>query len=201
MDKKEEKKQLRKALKQRLAALEREYCEGADKEIISIVCSLLEYQNASTVFCFAGTKREIDTRPILLDILKQGKRLGVPRCLSEGIMEVYEIKSLNELKEGSYGILEPVESCPLIRPQDIDLSLLPCLAAGKDGSRLGWGGGYYDRYLEKASGVKAVLCRGRMLEEGIPKEAHDRDADLVVSEVGIFGKLGENSYNSRSIHA
>ena len=188
MDKKEEKKQLRKALKQRLADLEREYCEGADKEIISNVCSLLEYQNARTVFCFVGTRREIDTRPLLLDILKQGKRLGVPRCLSEGIMEAYEIKSLEELKEGSYGIWEPAEGCPIIRPGDIDLSLLPCLSAGKDGSRLGWGGGYYDRYLEKVSGIKAVLCRGRMMENGIPKEVHDRDADLVVSEVGVFGK-------------
>lgn len=186
MDQAEEKRRLRRELKQAAADLGEEYCERADREIYSRILSMAEYEKAHTVFCFAGTEREIDTVPVLLDALKRGKRLGLPKCISKGIMEVYEIRSLQDLKPGSYGILEPDSGCAFINPDDIDLSLIPCLSAGPDGKRLGYGGGYYDRYLGQVSGTKAVLCRGRMMRQNLPTEEHDVPVDMVVSETGIF---------------
>ena len=58
-----------------------------------------------------GTEDEINTKPIIEDILKRGKRAGVPKCISKGIMEVYEIHSMDDLAPGKYGILEPVDTC------------------------------------------------------------------------------------------
>lgn len=76
---------------------------------------LEEYQSAGCVFCYVSTGKEMDTFSVLQDILQSGKRLGVPKCMEKGIMNVYEIHSLQELHPGAYGILEPKR-----RPGKID---------------------------------------------------------------------------------
>lgn len=68
-----------------------------------------EYHEARTVFIFVGTKEEINTRPIITDALKQGKRVAVPKCISKGVMEACLIDSLDNLEAGSYGIQEAGE--------------------------------------------------------------------------------------------
>lgn len=182
----EEKRELRKILKALAAGLEPEYCRRADREILERIRSMEEYRKARTVFCYVGTEREIDTMPVILDALGRGKRVGVPKCISRGIMEVYEITGPESLVPGSYGIQEPSESCPLMRPEEIDLALVPCMACTGDGYRLGYGGGYYDRYLGRIKGMRAALCRGRLMRETVPAEEHDIRMDAVISEDGIF---------------
>jgi len=179
---KEQKKQLRKKIKEKLAALSMEYCRFADRQIDNKVISLEAYQNAKVVFCYVGTKEEINTNPILEDILKSSKRLGVPKCISYGVIEVYEITSLDELQPGAYGILEPIEGCRLIEPKEIEFAVIPCLSCSKDGKRLGYGGGFYDRYLPKLSCKKAVLCRSALLEEDIPVDEFDIRIEIVVTD-------------------
>lgn len=179
---KEQKKQLRKKVKEKVAALSPEYCKFADRQINHKVISLEAYQNANVVFCYVGTKDEINTIPILKDILNHGKRLGVPKCISYGVMEVYEITRLDELQPGAYGILEPTEGCRLIRPEEIDFACIPCLTCSKDGKRLGYGGGFYDRYLPKLSCEKAVLCRSALMEEEIPMDEYDVKVDIVITD-------------------
>ncbi len=184
MELREQKKILRRQLLEQAAGLEREYCERADREIASRLFLMPEYRKAEVLFCFAGTEREIDTRPVILNALKQGKRVGVPKCVGKGIMEVREIKGLWNLEPGKYGIMEPASDCPLIIPEEIDLCLIPCLSASVQGVRLGYGGGYYDRYLPFVRGTKAVLCRRRMMCQELPGEEHDVGMDMVVSEDG-----------------
>lgn len=133
-----------------------------------------------------GTEDEINTKPIIEDILKRGKRAGVPKCISKGIMEVYEIHSMDDLAPGKYGILEPVDTCEKISPKEIDLALIPCLSCGRDGHRLGYGGGYYDRYLNQVKGTLAVLCRRALMCDEIPTEDHDKNMDFVICEEGIL---------------
>lgn len=182
----EEKRRLRMELKRALSDLKEEDCRSADREIALRILSMEEYQQAHTVFCFAGTRQEIDTVPVLLDALRREKRLALPRCIAKGIMEAYEIHSLEDLEPGSYGILEPKSGCMRISPKEIDLSLIPCLSASPDGRRLGYGGGYYDRYMAGALGVKAALCREDMMQKELPAEEHDQRMDLVVSEERIY---------------
>jgi 5-formyltetrahydrofolate cyclo-ligase len=182
-----EKEKLREDIKKEILYLSDDYCEKVDREICEKVLGLPEYKQAETVFCFVGMGREINTYPILKDALKVGKKLAVPKCVAKGVMEAYEITSLYDLKQGKYGILEPVSSCIKISPLDIDLCIVPCLASGKDGRRLGYGGGYYDRYLKKAGFFKISLCRGRLLKDEIPVHEHDVLMDKVVSD-------GQSSY-------
>ena len=185
MELREQKNILRRQLLEQAAGLEQAYCRRADREITSRLFLLPEYKKAEVLFCFMGTEGEIDTRTLILDALKLGKRVGVPKCTGKGVMEVREIKGLWNLEPGKYGIMEPDVGCPLIVPEEIDLCLIPCLSASLKGARLGYGGGYYDRYLPFVKGTKAVLCRQRMMCQEIPREGHDVGMDMVVSENGV----------------
>lgn len=182
----ERKRELRKKLKKRRSTLTEEYKKDADSRIFRHIISLPEYRDAETVFCYVSTEEEINTRPVLERILFDGKRLGVPRCIGKGIMEVRMATHPDQLKPGMYGIPEPDESCALICPEEIDLALVPCLSCGRDGRRLGYGGGYYDRYLIQTTCGKIALCREKMLEEEIPVREWDLRMDKVVTERCIY---------------
>ena len=103
-------------------------------------------------------------------------------------MDAVEINDLSELKSGKFGISEPIEGCPSVKKDKIDLVLLPCLAADEQGNRLGKGGGFYDRFCEKISCKKIILCPELLLmkSETIPTEAHDITADAVATETRII---------------
>ena len=187
MTKAEEKKELRK----RIRALERElsprYKAQSSAAVASIVCALPDFLDAQTVFCFVGTDREIDTQAILTDVLSRGKRLCLPLCTSKfGIMELRLVSSLDELVSGSFGILEPADTCPQITADEVDLAVLPCLTCDRAGHRLGQGGGYYDRFLSTYRGSAVLVCREKLLREEIPVEPHDYPVPWVVSENGLY---------------
>ena len=139
------------------------------------------------MFCFVGTEDEINTRPVLEDLLKRGKQVGVPKCISKGIMEVYKIRSFDDLEPGKYGILEPKEGCEKISPKAIHLALIPCLSCSMKGERLGYGGGYYDRYLETHPGHKtiALAYEFQILHE-LPAEPYDKSVDMIVTEKRVI---------------
>ena len=124
-----QKKELRKILKEKRNALDPDTCRSSDTAIFKAITSWDVYQKAETVFCFVGTEDEINTRPVLEDLLKRGKQVGVPKCISKGIMEVYKIRSFDDLEPGKYGILEPKEGCEKISPKAIHLALIPCLSS------------------------------------------------------------------------
>ncbi len=182
-----QKKELRKKIKEKLSFTTEKYRKEADRKITESVLELNEYKSADCVFCYVSTEKEMDTFSILQDILRSGKHLGVPKCTGKGIMNVYEIHSLQELYPGAYGILEPKEDPErLIQPEAIDFAFIPCISCDRSGRRLGHGGGYYDRYLEKTHCVKVALCREELLVDEIPVEEHDLRMDLVISEKGCY---------------
>ena len=74
----------------------------------------------------------------------------------------------------------------MLAPEELDLILLPCVSASRSGERLGYGGGFYDRYLPKTKAFRALLIRERLLSDDIPREAHDQPVDAVITEAGVF---------------
>lgn len=188
MDAMVRKKRIRQEIKDRVAALDSGYCRQADQDIAATLFQIRKYQEAGSICCYVGTGREIDTTPILLDAWKRGKTVGVPRCVGKGVMEVCQIASMEDLEPGSYGILEPGRHCRVLSPEELELIIVPCLTCTKKGVRLGYGGGYYDRYLTqtRTDTVKIVLCRERILCEEIPQEGHDFPMDLVIMENSVI---------------
>ena len=121
------------ALRRELAAAERammpEEKRLSDGAILRHVLNTQEYRLARTVFAFVGRADEIDTRPLLEQILADGKRLCVPLCTSPGVMECREVPDLAVLRSGAYGISEPPDNAPAVPPECVDLAIIPCLGA------------------------------------------------------------------------
>ena len=186
MTRKEEKQRLRGIIRAEMQQLGDKYKAASSAAICAHVLGMPEYREAETVFCFVGRDFEIDTTALLQDVLASGKRLCVPLCVSKGIMELREITSLSQLLPGVCGILEPPQDAPEIAADDVDLSIIPCLTCDHGGRRLGFGGGYYDRFLSSYRAAAVLLCRERLIREELPVEPHDMPIPWVVTENGLY---------------
>lgn len=156
--------------KQRLQAKEKRNEIGeADRERFSgqihkRLQSFPGYQQAEVVFSYASFGSEVDTWGINQTVLDDGKRLYLPKTdVSHQKMEFYPVTSLQELVPGYQGILEPVDACfrtgrEILRKNSRLLLLLPGLAFDRAGNRLGYGGGFYDRFLAEYLCGRIAYC-------------------------------------------
>lgn len=165
-----------------------DYKASADSAIRQNILSLPEYQDAQTVFCFVGTKNEIDTSQMIDQMIKEGKKVAVPLCTGDGVMVAKRITDRSQLSAGTFGILEPSSEAETIAKSDIDFAVVPCVTCNKIGQRLGHGGGFYDRFLEGAEMDCALVCREETMTAAIPTDLHDIKFDLIVTERHIFRK-------------
>ena len=143
------------------------------------------YEQATCIFSYASFRNEVDTKSFHEKILRDGKTLALPKILSKEIMEFYEITNLEQLFQNSMGILEPDESCKMITPSDTKiLMILPGLAYDHCFGRLGYGGGYYDRYLEKYPEkiIRCGIAYGCQIVEEVPTLPYDQLMDYIVTE-------------------
>ena len=176
------KSNLRKLIIEKRKTLSGEMIAASDKKIFQNLLKIPQYEKAETIFCFVSTPDEIDTREIIKNALSNNKRVCVPKCEKLGVMHAHEIKSFDDLQPGKYGIHEPKENCPYTAPSEIDFAIIPCVTCNKQGHRLGYGGGFYDRYIQDQTFTKAALCREVLLHENIPIEPHDMMVDIVVTD-------------------
>ena len=179
-----DKKELRSACLEKIKITPPEKFREWGEEICDIVTKTEQWKNAETVFIFVSMQTETDTSELIQNALNTGKRLCVPKIIEDGIMEAVEIKNQAQLRSGKFGIYEPDDTSPSVAKNEIDLVLLPCLAADENGRRLGRGGGYYDRFCEDYTGDKIIVCPEMLLFKNgeIPTEKWDITADGVVTE-------------------
>lgn len=158
-----------------------------DRAITEAVYALDAYQNAHTVFCYCSTDDEIATDALIAHALAHGKCVCVPRCERPGEMTARQITDRAQLVPGKFGILEPQADRPVISPEQIDFCIVPCLCADLQGFRLGYGGGYYDRFLCQTPAFTAALCAfSRLLRTPLPHEATDIPCDCIVTERQVY---------------
>lgn len=180
------KKELRLRQKKIIEGLSHKYKQNADEGIFNKVINLKAYKNAKTIFIFVGVKDEINTSLIINHALEQGKTVTVPLSFSDGIMEARKINSLDDLHEAKFGLLESPKDTEVFTLEQIDLSFIPCLAADKKGNRLGYGGGYYDRFFSEDNSRAIILCREIQLLENVIKEDHDISFTKVLTEKNLY---------------
>ena len=180
-----EKKQLRRQVRARLAALTPEELVRSDDALFACFLALPQVEAANTIFAFWGIPgREPETSRLIGELVRRGKTVGLPRMLPGHQMEVRRCDPDKPLVQVSFGISEPGEDCPLLEREAIDLVLVPAVCYDRWGYRLGFGGGYYDRWLENFSGFTAGLCREAVLQDRVPIEAHDARVDVLLTEGG-----------------
>jgi len=164
---------------------ERVLYSGRIKE--NVLC-MEELCTANTVLAFAGYGSEVITTELVQEFLQLGKRVYLPRVNGEE-MDFYRIESLGDLEEGYKGIPEPKANCKdIYKGTDFKntVMLMPGVVFSPDGSRIGYGKGYYDRYLEKYDIMNRIaICFSVQIKENIPSDAHDKKASVIVSEKGI----------------
>jgi 5-formyltetrahydrofolate cyclo-ligase len=160
---------------------------------ISRLLRLPEYRRAGTVLAFASFGHEIDTAPLLRDVLASGRRLALPRVeLRRRDLTLAQVRDLRHLAPGRWGIPEPPDGCPEVAVSDVDLMVVPGVAFDESGLRIGYGRGYYDRLLSAwrgaSRGAPPAAC-GLALEcqlwPAVPAGPGDARLDLLVTEAGV----------------
>lgn len=175
------KTELRKILIEKRKNLPLDYRHEADQQIFQKIINSEAYQKSNTIFCFVSTENEINTHPIIKYALNSGKCVVVPKCIEKGVMHAYQIQSFDDLESGRYGIPEPKEHCGFVHPADIDLAIIPCLSCNSKRYRIGYGGGFYDRYLHSENFIKLAICYEKLVCEDIPIESFDEKVDIIIS--------------------
>lgn len=172
------------------ARLPRSVREAADAGIAERLLAIPEVKAAPVVLSYVSFGSEVDTLDVIGGLLAQGRRVAVPRCDEAAhSMAFYEIRSLSELAPGAHGILEPLAAKVPLRTSEMvgSACMVPGLTFDASGRRIGYGGGYYDRFLAFYPGHKVGLCRSCQLScVELPHDANDVPVDFVVTEAGVL---------------
>lgn len=181
MDKKEIRK---KVLKERSALREKRVMELSER-ICSKLRELKCYKMARDICLYMPVNNEVNVILLAETAEREGKRIWLPKVEGK-IMEFYLFSIGDELTEGAFGIKEP-KPVHMLKPSEDTLIIMPGAVFSKNRDRIGYGGGYYDRYLEKHRKCKtAAVCYGFQIFEDIPNEEHDIKPDILISEKDVF---------------
>ena len=177
----------KRALRRRVLEIRDSIPSGLIAEKSAVIWSKLKsseaFQRASVIYFFVGYGSEVQTAPMIAEALTMGKRVAVPRVISKTDMRFCEIYALSDLVEGFKGILEPAEDASAIETP-ADLVILPGVAFDADRNRMGYGRGYYDRFLEAIDRQtpKIALCFKEQIVDEVPHEETDVKADVVLTD-------------------
>ena len=184
------KERIRKRVLAERMGLDRGQVEVSGQAILEQVLGLEAYRRAKLVHTYVSSKEnEVDTRALICTCLAQGKRVAVPVVMPGTKMLAHAlINGLDQLVIGPWGLAQPDPAAATWLPAEarIDLVVVPGLAFDRRGYRIGWGGGYYDRFLAQVQAVKIGLCYDELVLDCIPGESHDVPVDLVVAETTIY---------------
>ncbi len=155
-----------------------------DSEIQSRFLSLRQYFKCSVIFTYVSKDIEVDTYAIIRAAWANGKKVAVPKCIqSNREMEFYFISSMDDLEEGAFGVMEPIsERCEKVTDFSKGLCIVPGLSYDAEGYRLGYGKGYYDRFLAKFGGETVGLCYSNCIKWKLPHGKYDRPVDMIVTD-------------------
>lgn len=176
-----------------------------DRGILNNIKKLSAYKHAKLVLCFVSTEKEIDTIELIKTAWKDGKRVAVPKCVvnpvdenchdieeikrqkaNAHLLDFYEIESFDDLSVQSFGLLEPItEKCKKVENFNESICVLPGFCFDKRGYRIGYGGGYYDRFLKDYNGKKVGVIYKDCLLDQILHGRFDLPCDYVVTELFI----------------
>lgn len=180
-----DKKMLRQHIFSLRESLSPDYYAAANKQIVGNILKTQAYQESQTIFLYHGVGLELDTQSLIADALSQNKTVALPRVHRKGVMKAHRYKIGDKLEVSSFGIPEPLMDSPVISPQDIDLIILPCVTTNHRGERLGYGGGFYDRFLPQTTATILLPYFEQLLIDNIPLESHDYYPDIVLTENSV----------------
>jgi len=162
------------------------------RQVMARLMTLPEMETADVIMTYVDFGKEVQTLPLISDLLKLGKRVVVPYC-DKNEIQLFQIKELSELAPGSYGILEPkielrYHSDHHVRSDELRLILVPCVAFDHLCGRVGRGKGYYDRFLKKTPENTLIIGLAFDFQQfdRVPMSGTDHFLDIIVTEKQVF---------------
>lgn len=193
---KKQKDDIREEYKERRREMPIEERHRRDEAICRVVEGLVSFRYAEYVLLYAATEGEIDVNPIAELALEKGKKVCFPRCDKRTHTMTYHIvNSLDELAVDSYGLLEPAEDAPMYEPErdtGAAVCFVPGLVYDKAGYRLGYGKGFYDRYLSAFSGCTIGVVYSDYILPVVPRGRFDMSVDILLTEKGVKITTGKD---------
>ncbi len=158
-----------------------------DEKILTRLRASITYRHSKDILLYASTPDEVDTEQIFDLAIKDGKRVAFPCCNPETNTMTYRyITDRSQLTGRYFDIPEPSPECEECVPNNFTLCIVPGLVFDKDGYRIGYGKGYYDRFLSGFGGVSIGLVYSALLLPKVPKGRFDRHVDVLISEKGVY---------------
>ncbi|WP_077610797.1 5-formyltetrahydrofolate cyclo-ligase [Clostridium sp. Marseille-P2415] len=177
---KSEKNEIRKWVKEQRKALDAAAATRWNEAICEQLLNLEEIRRAFCVYCYASLHHEAGTWKLIESLLKQGKYIAVPKVAGREL-EFYAIFGKTDLEEGVMGIMEPKPSCLKIHDLKAPV-IVPGIAFDKTGNRIGYGGGYYDRFFEREPHhLRIAIAYGFQMFDRVPAESHDICMDRIIT--------------------
>lgn len=183
---KEVKKSLRNQYKQYRLALPADIKADYDKKICDSLMQLVSFRHSETILMYAPLEGEIDVMPIAVKALELGKKVAFPRCVEDPRnLDFKYVSSIEELRSGSYSIAEPTEDMESVTDYSKSICIIPGVVFDECGFRVGYGKGYYDRFLSTYDGTKFGLAYDECIIPTVPRGRFDRHVDILISEKGV----------------
>lgn len=174
-----DKKELRKQIREQKRAMTPQQIESASQKLVALFLATEQYRQAKTIYGYLPYNQEVRTVPILEQALADGKKVAVPKIYGDEMRFIY-LADLSQVEKGYSGIPEPIEDGPL-GDDPTALVLMPGMAFDKEGHRIGYGGGYYDKFLAHEPDHPTVaLCYDFQIVKELPTEEFDIPVDLVL---------------------
>lgn len=182
-----DKKILRTRLLEKRKSLDKTEKAKCDKIISEKIINSDYFANAEQVLVFSSTDDEFDTKQIIKCCKVQSKEIFYPLCIDRnGNMEFLKVDSDDDLVLGMYGLKEPKSTCEKYVAKENDLVIVPCLSVDKQKNRIGYGKGYYDRFLKDFNGVSVSPCYDILLEDEIPTDKYDIQINIIVTDKEVI---------------
>ena len=174
-----DKKELRSQIRQLKRAMTEEQINTASAKLGELFVNTAEYQNGKTIYGYLPYNQEVRTVPILERAIRDGKRVAVPKVYGDDMRFIY-MDDLTQVELGYAGIPEPVADGP-VADDPTALVLMPGMAFTEKGDRMGYGGGFYDKFLAAEPGHPTVaLCYEFQMVKSLPTEEYDIPVDCVL---------------------
>lgn len=174
-----EKARLRKQLLDQRDALSPDFIKIASNKIQENLRKVEYYRTARILGAYHSVGSEVRTQEILKEILNAGKELALPKVEKNDLV-FRKITSFSDLEAGNFSVMEPKDRCETLK--NIEVILVPAIAITRDGYRLGYGFGYYDRYLNGKRSKKIALSYSKQVVKSIPHDSHDVKVDCIITE-------------------
>ena len=174
-----DKRELRAMIRQKKRAMSAEQIAEKSRRLGALFADSEAYRRAKTIYGYLPYNQEVRTVPMLERALKEGKRVAVPKIFGDEMLFIY-LEDLSQVAKGYSGIPEPVEDGP-VADDETALVLMPGLAFDPQGHRIGYGGGFYDKFLSREPGHPTVaLCYDFQVFPQLDTEEFDIPVDLVL---------------------